>query len=85
MSQLNTGARFEIAIDGTPRSYRDRKELAIKAATFLKTKHPNAQLKVVRPGNGRDDRGEAPAREVRGPKQTTGVLCDLNPDERAAV
>jgi hypothetical protein len=32
----NTGARCEIAIDGTPRSYRDRNKLAIKAATFLK-------------------------------------------------
>jgi hypothetical protein len=41
-----TGACYEVAIDGTPRSYRDRKELAIKAATFLKTKHPNAQLTV---------------------------------------
>jgi len=41
-----TGACYEIAIDGTPRSYRDRKELAIEAATFLKTKYPNAQLTV---------------------------------------
>jgi len=41
-----TGACYEIAIDGSPRSYRDRKELAIEAATFLKTKHPNAQLTV---------------------------------------
>jgi hypothetical protein len=41
-----TGACYEIAIDGTPRSYRDRKELAIEAATFLKTKNPNAELTV---------------------------------------
>jgi hypothetical protein len=41
-----TGACYEIAIDGTPRSYRDRKELAIEAATFLKTKNPNAELAV---------------------------------------
>ena len=41
-----TGACYEIAIDGTPRSYRDRKELAIDAATFLKTKNPNAELTV---------------------------------------
>jgi hypothetical protein len=40
------GACCEIAIDGTPRSYRDRKELAIEAATFLKTKNPNAELTV---------------------------------------
>jgi hypothetical protein len=41
-----TGACYEIAIDGIPRSYRDRKELAIEAAAFLKTKNPNAQLTV---------------------------------------
>jgi hypothetical protein len=33
-----TGVRYEIAIDGTPRTYRDRRELAIEAATSLKTK-----------------------------------------------
>jgi hypothetical protein len=27
MSNEDTGARYEIAIDGTPRSHRDRKEL----------------------------------------------------------
>ena len=43
---MKTGACYEIAIDGTPRSYRDRKELAIEAATFLKTKNPNAELTV---------------------------------------
>jgi hypothetical protein len=41
-----TGACYEIAIDGTPCSYRDRNELAIEAATFLKTKNPNAELTV---------------------------------------
>jgi len=38
--------RFEIAINGTPRSYRDREELAIEAATWLKTKNPNSQVTV---------------------------------------
>jgi hypothetical protein len=33
-----TGACYEIAIDGTPRSYRDRKELAIEAATFSRSR-----------------------------------------------
>jgi hypothetical protein len=41
-----TGVCYEIAIDETPRSYRDRKELAIEAATFLKTKNPNVELTV---------------------------------------
>jgi hypothetical protein len=30
---MNTGARYEIAIDGTTRTYRDRKNMAIEAAT----------------------------------------------------
>jgi hypothetical protein len=47
-----TGARFEIAIDGTPRSYRDRKELAIEAATFLKTKNVHAEVTVRDLENG---------------------------------
>ena len=34
----NTGVRYEIAIDGTPRTYRDLKELAIEAAARLKTR-----------------------------------------------
>ena len=42
----NSGARFEIAIDGTPRTYRDLKELAIEAATFLKTKNPHNDVTV---------------------------------------
>jgi hypothetical protein len=29
------GAQFEISIDGTPRTYRDRKPLAIEAAEHL--------------------------------------------------
>jgi hypothetical protein len=30
------GAQFEIRIDGTPRTYRDRKDFAVEAARFLK-------------------------------------------------
>jgi hypothetical protein len=33
MSKSNTGARFEIAIDGTTRTHRDSKERAIETAT----------------------------------------------------
>jgi hypothetical protein len=42
----SVGARCEIAIDGTPRTYRDRRELAIEAATWLKTRNPNANVTV---------------------------------------
>jgi len=37
-------SRYEIAIDGTPRTYRDRKELAIGAATLLKTKNVHSEV-----------------------------------------
>jgi hypothetical protein len=30
------GAQFEIRIDGTPRTYRDRKDYAMEAARFLR-------------------------------------------------
>jgi hypothetical protein len=40
------GARYEIAIDGTPRTYRDSIEGAWAAATNLKTKQPNAKITV---------------------------------------
>jgi hypothetical protein len=42
----NTGARFEIAVDGKPRSYRDVKATAVEAATYLKTKHPHGDVTV---------------------------------------
>jgi len=40
------GAQFEISIDGTPRTYRDRKPLAIEAAEYLKRKQPNSAVMV---------------------------------------
>jgi hypothetical protein len=38
------GAQFEILIDGTPRSYRDRKEIAIASAEFLKHRNPQSEV-----------------------------------------
>jgi hypothetical protein len=40
------GAQFEISIDGTPRTYRDRKTFAIEAAEHLKRRHPNSTVVV---------------------------------------
>jgi hypothetical protein len=40
------GAQFEISIDGTPRTHRDLKPLAIEAADFLKRKHPHSAVVV---------------------------------------
>jgi hypothetical protein len=31
-----TGAQFEIRIDGAPRSYRDRKDIAMQSAEFYR-------------------------------------------------
>ena len=40
------GARFEISIDGTPRTYRDDKAIAIEAAEQLKRKYPHSAVTV---------------------------------------
>ena len=41
-----TGAQFEIRIDGTPRSYRDRKDFAMEAARLIKSKNPHSMVEV---------------------------------------
>ena len=48
------GAHFEISIDGKPRSYRDRKSVAIEAAEYLKGIFPNSEVMVrdLRNGEG---------------------------------
>jgi hypothetical protein len=47
------GAQFEISIDGTPRTYRDRKAFAIEAAARLKRKHSAARRQRNRLAHGR--------------------------------
>ena len=41
-----TGAQFEIRIDGTPRSYRDRKDYAMEAARLIQSKKPHGMVEV---------------------------------------
>jgi hypothetical protein len=41
-----TGARYQIAVDGRPRSNRDDKSIAIEAAEYLKHNHPHAEVTV---------------------------------------
>jgi hypothetical protein len=41
-----TAARFEISIDGTPRTHRDRKPLAVEAAKHLKRMDPHSTIVV---------------------------------------
>ena len=42
----NTGARWEITVDGKPRTYDHSKQLAIEAAQYLKRKNPHADVTV---------------------------------------
>ena len=43
---MATGARYQIAIDGQPRSNRDSKAIAFEAAEYLKHKNPHAEVTV---------------------------------------
>lgn len=40
------GARFEIIVDGKPRSMRDVEDVAQAAARLLKQNHPNSDVKI---------------------------------------
>jgi hypothetical protein len=43
---LITGARYQIAVDGQPRTNRDDKAIAIKTAEYLKHKNPHAEITI---------------------------------------
>ena len=45
-------AQFELSVDGVPRSYRSRKDLALQSAQILKSRNPNSvvRLKDLRSG-----------------------------------
>jgi hypothetical protein len=42
----HTGSRWEITVDGKPRSYDHSKQLAIEGAQYLKLKSPHADVTV---------------------------------------
>jgi len=46
------GARYEIAVGGKPRSYRDVKAVAIESAQDLKSRNPNIEVAVLDLENG---------------------------------
>src|SRR6516165_6610869 len=56
-----TGARYQIAVDGQPRSNRDDRAIAIEAAEYLKYKHSHARspFTIARPAT------RAPSRPCR--------------------
>jgi hypothetical protein len=53
-----TRARYQIAVDGQPRSNRDGKAIAIEAAEYLKHALAEREMSERRPGMG-DDKGQA--------------------------
>ena len=48
------GAQFEISVDGKPRSYRDRKAVAMEVAEYLKSRHPNSEVVVKDLASGKE-------------------------------
>ena len=44
--RANTGAQYEISIDGIPRTYRDREDIALQTARFLKSRNPQSVVKL---------------------------------------
>jgi hypothetical protein len=46
MTKQQTGAQFEISVDGKPRSYRDTKATAMEGAEYLKQRHPHSEVTV---------------------------------------
>jgi len=46
MKKVSPGARWEIIVDGTPRSYRDDRDIAIGSTEYLKEKNPRCEVAV---------------------------------------
>ncbi len=42
----NSGAQVEISVDGVPRTYRDRQDIALQTARLLKSRNPNSVVKM---------------------------------------
>ena len=42
----NSGAQFEISIDGVPHTYRDRQDIALQTARLLKSRNPNIVVRL---------------------------------------
>jgi hypothetical protein len=68
MDRKDTGAHFQIILDGKPRSYRDEGQTALEAGIFLKERHPQSEVVV------RDMRNDV--RTVIGWKNGLAYACD---------
>jgi hypothetical protein len=68
MDPKNTGAYFQIIVDGKTRSYRDEEQTALEAGMFLKQRHPQSEVVV------RDLQNDV--RTVIGWKNGSAYACD---------
>ena len=44
--RANQGTKYEIFVDGVPRTYRDRQDIALQTARFLKSRNPHSVVKL---------------------------------------
>ena len=42
----NHGVQYAISADGVPRTYRDRQDIALQTARFLKSRNPHSVVKM---------------------------------------
>ena len=42
--KMRLWAQYQISVDGVPRTYRDRQDIALQAARFLKSRNPNSTV-----------------------------------------
>ncbi len=42
----NPGTQYEISVDGRPRTYRDRQDIALQTARFLKSRKPTSTVRL---------------------------------------
>ena len=44
--KANQGAQYEISVDGVPRTYRDRQDIALQTARLVKSRNPHSVVKL---------------------------------------
>jgi hypothetical protein len=40
------GTQYQISVDGIPRAHRDRQDIALQTARFLKSRNPNSTIRL---------------------------------------
>ena len=46
MKLKNPGTQYQISVNGALRTYRDRQDIALQTARFLKSRNPNSTVKL---------------------------------------